>query len=1155
MNIFEQLKEKKTPKNVKQFALYIKENNDEEKVDDEAKNNDEEQENDEAKDDNEENAENEDPQEKPQMPKHVLEFIDKRHENHIDRFLVLQRLKNYKEKPNEFNSNIPPILTPVLKDTEILEENTLKDLPTAEEAPTDGEHSLVRKEGNKVIIKKKGKIKTALPTIKEDTIVIPDIPNEDLSMVPEEPPKTVRITRSRARKSAIVLPLPKVMLDIENIDKKLPRKRNKLVYKSSSYYLNNRKLFIEKIDHLLHNYDDEIKDAEEVSCETRNNNSEFNLLTHQKVVRDYINLITPYRGLLILHGLGSGKTCTSIAIAEGMKTDKKIVLMTPASLKKNYFSELKKCGDPLFRKNQYWEFVSIEGQPNYTDVLSRALSLPKDYIEKYNGAWLVDVNKSPNYASLNASYQKLIDDQLDQMIRNKYQDINYDGLNTNILSRLTKANSINPFDNSVVVIDEAHNFVSRIVNKLKVKDTNSISCKLYEYLMSATNAKVILLTGTPIINYSNEIGVLYNILRGYIKTWNIPVTINTKKKINKDEITDILNKENFDFYDYIDYTGNKITITRNPFGFINVKNRRGTYMGVTLDETGNISDDVFYRNLISILKKHDIEVNTSGVQIVNHKCLPDEADKFNEIFINSEEMMVKNHNLLQRRILGLTSYFKSAQENLLPSFVETPSGEKFHIVSCEMSDYQFTLYEKIRKDEADKEKRLRKRRQRVKTEDIFNLASSYRIFSRACCNFAFPDPPGRPMPGPVKRNDDDENADKEDNVDKEDEPEINENDLDAMDDVNSDYVKKIENALNHLKTNADDYLIPDKLSKYSPKFLEILSNIKSTDHEGLHMIYSNFVRLEGIGILKLVLEANGFAQFKIKKSGSIWVLDEAEEDVDKPKFILYTGNETAEEKEYMLNIYNSKWDPESVPSSITNELRKKYENNFFGEVIKIIMISPAGSEGINLKNTRYVHIVDPYWHMVRIDQVIGRARRICSHEDLPEEYRNIQVFLYMSTLSEDQVSSESNMELKIRDVSKIDKNVILSTDESLFEISRIKNNINDQILKYMKESSVDCSLYASSDNLVCFNYGKVKSNQFGSVPSISEDKFQKDETHVQTRKFQKFYEDDVEYVLDKKTNEVFTIESYNRLMKNPRARFNPIGILEKKGRKYVINRK
>ena len=56
--------------------------------------------------------------------------------------------------------------------------------------------------------------------------------------------------------------------------------------------------------------------------------------------------------------------------------------------------------------------------------------------------------------------------------------------------------------------------------------------------------------------------------------------------------------------------------------------------------------------------------------------------------------------------------------------------------------------------------------------------------------------------------------------------------------------------------------------------------------------------------------------------------------------------------------------------------------------------------------------------MVRIDQVIGRARRICSHEDLPEEYRNIQVFLYMATLTEDQSSSENNKELTMRDVSR-----------------------------------------------------------------------------------------------------------------------------------------
>ena len=72
-----------------------------------------------------------------------------------------------------------------------------------------------------------------------------------------------------------------------------------------------------------------------------------------EIVKDYINLYTPYRGLLLYHGLGSGKTCSSIAIAEGMKSARKVIIMTPASLRRNYIEEIKKCGDLLYRKNQY----------------------------------------------------------------------------------------------------------------------------------------------------------------------------------------------------------------------------------------------------------------------------------------------------------------------------------------------------------------------------------------------------------------------------------------------------------------------------------------------------------------------------------------------------------------------------------------------------------------------------------------------------------------------------------------------------------------------------------------------------------------------------------------------------------------------------------
>ena len=158
------------------------------------------------------------------------------------------------------------------------------------------------------------------------------------------------------------------------------------------------------------------------------------------------------------------------------------------------------------------------------------------------------------------------------MINARYKFINYNGLRNNHLKELTQNYSLNPFDNKVVIIDEAHNFVSRIVNKLKRPE--SISMRLYDYILSAQNCKVVLLTGTPMINYPNELGILFNILRGYIKTWIFPLKINTSRKINKEELLKIF--EQFNILDYLDYKPSTqiLTVTRNPFGFINI-NKRG----------------------------------------------------------------------------------------------------------------------------------------------------------------------------------------------------------------------------------------------------------------------------------------------------------------------------------------------------------------------------------------------------------------------------------------------------------------------------------------------------------------------------------------------------------------------------------------------------
>ena len=60
------------------------------------------------------------------------------------------------------------------------------------------------------------------------------------------------------------------------------------------------------------------------------------------------------------------------------------------------------------------------------------------------------------------------------------------------------------------------------------------------------------------------------------------------------------------------------------------------------------------------------------------------------------------------------------------------------------------------------------------------------------------------------------------------------------------------------------------------------------------------------------------------------------------------------------------------------------------------MISPAGSEGISLLNVRQVHIIEPYWNNVRIDQVFGRAIRRNSHIQLDDNDLSSFVFILYS---------------------------------------------------------------------------------------------------------------------------------------------------------------
>lgn len=1148
------------------------------------------------------------------------------------------------------------------------------ELENIEEDNENTEDNAQEKTNTELLIQQEETVVEKTPKEKQNTEVGEKMPKEVLTENVElensenvkKEDKPGKSFKKEEEKTYGVVDMRKEKLMGENLKELLPLRSEPHRVRVSSYYLNNRKKYIQKLVPMFSKYKKILSDdTRKASCEDSGNDSkkEFHLLVHQQVVRDYLNLFSPYRGLLLYHGLGSGKTCSSIAIAEGMKSRKKIYVLTLASLKANFFEQLKVCGDPLYKLNQYWEFVSIEGQSQIASSLSNALDLPLEYIRRQNGAWMVNVKKEPNFEELDDGDKKAVSAQLDMMIRRKYIDINYNGLTRGQLQRLTNDFTENPFDNSVVVVDEVHNLVSRIVNKIRDKKKKSISYRLYEYLMGAENARMVFLSGTPIINYPNEIGVLFNMLRGYVKTWNFPIQIRSgSDKPERDNLLSWFEEDNLFTYDYVQYSGDSISITRNPFGFMNIvkgednkkeaprksqkvalQSKKNTsrklppaieekkgggifddYQGVRLNESGNMSDDQFKARVKKILEKHGLSMK-GNITMKNNLALPETPKEFNNLFVGIGENEMKNKKVFQKRILGLTSYFRGAEESLYPQFVPSESGEIIHVENIPMSQYQFGVYEKVREDEAVQEKKSRQAQQQQEfkaqnPEELFQISSTYKIASRNACNFVFPNPPGRPSNAKNVKDDNEEQDDEpeeevegikkkgrkvmkggEDSQEEEEKEkdnfEVEGEEEEEMEDVSTaivekamqepeekvnmeytgNYKKDILQALSILKLNEKEYLTPNGLKIYSPKFLRILENIQEPSHKGLHLIYSQFRTLEGIGIFKLVLEANGFAEFKIRKKGNEgdWEIVEKEEDKGKPKFALHTGTETDEEKKILLNVYNSKW--QDVPHSIVHELQQQDKsNNFMGDAIKALMITASGAEGINLKNTRFVHLVEPYWHNVRIEQVIGRARRICSHQDLPEDLRTVQVFMYLATLPKAQTKEEEqkHIQLRLRDVSKLTSQLakeldessklgryvrnlevvpeVITTDQMLFESAMVKEQVNDQILHAVKESAMDCQLYSSQnkdESLVCFNYGKVLSNAFGSYPTLEHDIAEKDVKDVRQQKVsmvkirvpdQKDPTKFNEYALDQKRKILYSIEQYNR-SKITKEQLNPLG--------------
>ena len=189
--------------------------------------------------------------------------------------------------------------------------------------------------------------------------------------------------------------------------------------------------------------------------------------------------------------------------------------------------------------------------------------------------------------------------------------------------------------------------------------------------MSATGCKMVFLTGTPIINYPNEIGVMFNMLRGYIKTFIFRVNVGRGKTTQKSILLALSQLVTADYIQY-DGTAGTITITRNPLGFV-ANTEGGVYKGVKRNKGGNVcdkdsaceqgfvcgpdnnciemSDNKFIDKCIELLKVVGIHAIVDRNPEF-YKALPDELETFNAMFINPETRELINEMVFQKTYFG-----------------------------------------------------------------------------------------------------------------------------------------------------------------------------------------------------------------------------------------------------------------------------------------------------------------------------------------------------------------------------------------------------------------------------------------------------------------------------------------------------------------------
>ena len=739
------------------------------------------------------------------------------------------------------------------------------------------------------------------------------------------------------------------------------------------------------------NYD--IRERTNLLC-----NADFELVPHQLFVKNFLSFQTPYNSLLLYHGLGTGKTCSAIGIAEEMRgfmkqvgLTQKILVVASPNVQQNFrlqlFDERK-----LKLENGLWNLNTCIGNNLLKEINPTSLQgISKERVIGEINSLINQYYKFVGYVEL-ANYIKR---NIKLNDNTEYSEKEAKNIHKKLIKKF--------FNNRLIIIDEVHNI--RLADDNKRKRTASL---LMYVVKHAENIRLLLLSATPMYNSQTEIIWLTNLLN----------LVDKRSTIKESDVFD--SKGNFleerkNKNDVL-LEGGRELLRRKLTGYVSYVRGENPYTFPY-----RIYPDVFSpENTIKKEEYPKIQMNKKPIY-APLQYVPIYVSKIGEYQQKGYEFIM--NNLINKSFDVVDKYGK---ERIMPSFENMESFgyhllleplEALNIVYPSSQLDNKTIDNEL--DDVEKNKDIIKNM--VGKTGLSNTMTYKSIVSNYSLRYDF-----------------------------EYKPEIIENPIHGR-------IFKMDN-----------------IKKYSNKIHSVCKSI--LESTGIVLVYSQYID-GGIVPIALALEEMGFTRYGFASHTKPLFKTSPTEPIDaltmksKSQYLQDNGEPSKfKQAKYVMITGDKAFSPNNLADIkyITNP------ENKYGENVKVVLISKAAAEGVDFKNIRQVHIMEPWYNMNRIEQIIGRGVRNLSHCQLPFEERNVEIFLHSTIPTNDEEPVDMYVyryaENKATNIGKVTRLLKEIAVDCLLNIGQTNFTI-DKIMELPENKNIKIKLSSQKDTEIDFKIG------------------------------------------------------------------------------------